>query len=672
MRLSLQLSLFLGLLSLSSSLCHADAVRLKITGPDDKPVAGAKVRIVESKGVWFRRASLTARDFTSDANGQVSLESKGPLESDVKAITSTKAVLLARVLAPGLTVSGLRLKAGDNTLALASSADAPLQGIALGDDQKPVAGAHLLLTSLRLSDDKTVSLPDALALEATTDAQGHWKFEGQPNTGNATIEVRDDRFKRESFPLDLSQKTPPLFLTLGATLKGRILTPDGKGAAGVKLFGSDFDRQALTDANGRFTLTGLGDENVYLQTVPDEQKLPFLVPGRQVEDLKLGAVRDIGDWKTEKGVLLKGRLVDSITKKPIENAQIQASGYRVGSSEQSDKTGAFEVVVPESASSIFVFATDFYNLSNRDIPDPKNGVIDMGTIALVKGPQVKGVVVDEEGNPVVGTPLFAIERGGNRHYAHSDSTGAFSFGVLEAGDYTIKMDRFELASSATLRVGAKATPPLRVVVKGKVGQSGPKKPNLIEGRVVDADGTPVAGAKIAFHLQFKDGGYSNATALSQSDGTFVTPSYLVDATVTVTAIDRPGFVRGPEKIEQQDANFRVTLNLQKRGEALRGRVVNAQGQPVAGAYVALESGDTLPVVTTPEGTFALPDVPLTGVPLLASNGPALAHFTPEKAGALIEIALPAVPPEDKAGLADQALSKATLGYEWQNNWDVLG
>ncbi|BCM89281.1 hypothetical protein IAD21_01126 [Abditibacteriota bacterium] len=665
MKFSLVLLCLLG----SLALCHADAVRLQINGPDGKPVAGAQVRVVESKGMWFRRQDLPSHDFVSDANGVVALQSQNPLGNNT--LDETKSTLMARVLSPGMAVGIFGLKAGDNTFAL--KVGKTLEGVAVGDDEKPTANAHLFISSLSTKGPRYDDLPDALALEATSDAQGHWKFDALPLEGQATIEVRDARFKRESFPVDVAQKTPPLFLSAGMTIKGRLLRPDGSGAPGIRIYAGDYEHQPVTDATGRFEASGLADSSVMLQIVGNDQKVPFIVNYKSVEGLKPGEVRDIGDWKTTKGVKLKGLVVNSATKKPIADASVSTWGRGANTDARSDKTGAFELLVSPDSSNVSVNASGFVPLSLMDVPDAQNGVIDIGILALRAGQKVSGVVVDEMGNAVTGISLFASRNNGNRSYGRTNlNDGAFFFDGLEAGNYTIKSDRFTLVSGATFSVGTGKAPTLRVVLKGKVGQTGQQSSHTIEGLVVDGEGHPLAGAKIALRIQETNGSYSSPTVVSQTDGSFKTSTTMSGAILRVVSINRPGFARGQEKIEQKDSNWRVDLTLQKRGEALRGHVVDAEGRPIAGAYVGLQNGTDLPVATDEKGAFALLDVPLSGVTLFASNGPSLATFA-VKQGVPVEISLPAVLPlEDKAALADQILPQARLGYNWKERWDALG
>jgi len=251
MKFSFVLVSFLGYLA----TCHADAVRLQIFGPDGKPVAGAKVHIVESSGYWFRHKTLATRDLQSDGAGMVAFESKKPLsgpKSAGRVVIEPQSEVVARVSAPGLAIGSVFLKAGDNKLALGAAQT--FEGTVFDEAQHPVAGVHLVVS--RLEGRGQSGTVNSVGLATTTDAKGHFRFEALPVKGTVSIESDDPSWKRETFQLDLAQSVPPLFLERGAAIKGRLLQPDGKPAAGVRFFAGDFEHQPVTRADGTFQVTG--------------------------------------------------------------------------------------------------------------------------------------------------------------------------------------------------------------------------------------------------------------------------------------------------------------------------------------------------------------------------------------------------------------------------------
>ncbi len=669
MKSSFLLVSFLGCLA----VCHADAVRLQVVGPDGKPVAGAKVHVVETSGDWRNQKTELPLDLQSDEAGRVAFESKNALPDpkDKGKAGQSRVFVLAQVKAAGLTLEQVALKAGDNTVTLHKGKT--LSGVLLGEDEKPVAGVRIRLDSIaRKGDDqsKQMYFPANEAPQTQSDAQGKWSFDGLPLEGTAGITVADPRFKNESFSFDVALGAPPIFLERGATLKGRLLKPDGTPAGGVKLFAGDFQNQPTTQADGTFEVGGLGDTRVYLQVLSsgnDKDKLPFLVPPKNVEGLKAGETRDLGDWKAEAGTHVKGRVVEEGTKKPIPGASVQLWGRGSGGDGKSGKDGTFDFLAASDAVGLAVRADGFVSQQKQDVPDPKNGAIDLGTITLKHGQKIAGVVKNEAGAPQ-SISLYA-EGKGDRVYARSnEGDGNFSFDGLQEGNYTVKSDEFKVVSGDKFSIGATATAALAVVVEGKDKAQGPSK---VEGRVLDENNQPVAGAKIK--LQIRSGNsYSSPTVISNTDGTYSLPISMQNATPKVTGVSRPGFILGTSALKNEDGVWRGDITLQKRGSALKGRVVDAQGRPIAHAFVGLSTGFDLPVATDDTGAFTIKDAPTRGVTLLASDGPRLASLGLEKAGDAL-ITLPdAALIEDRAAFADEVLSRSRLGYEWESKWDALG
>jgi len=105
---------------------------------------------------------------------------------------------------------------------------------------------------------------------------------------------------------------------------------------------------------------------------------------------------------------------------------------------------------------------------------------------------------------------------------------------------------------------------------------------LIEGLVLDSDGRPVAGAAVA---------YSGLTASSRADGTFTIDTQvgnlLADALVAEHAELGVAAVADVKTRWQHETgmNPHETLRLVRATSTLRGRVLDARGEPVAGRSV---------------------------------------------------------------------------------------
>jgi hypothetical protein len=675
MKFSFVLVSFLGCLA----VCRADAVRLQIVGPDEKPVAGAKVGVTETRSYGIGDKRETPFELQSDGAGTVAFQSKNSLAPPRNSWNTVE--LRAQVSAPGLALAKVELRAGDNTLTLGKGHT--LGGGVLDETGKPVAGVTLVLYSLLTlgaPDDafpKAVRFAGEQAPRTLSDANGKWSFEGMPAQGTTRIGVMDARFLKRSFDFDVSKNAAPIALERGATLKGRLLKPDGSGAGGVLVRAGASEATRPTDENGAFEIGGVHEGTQHLRAVGSNeaglmQNLPFIVPGQVVGDLKRGETRDIGQWKAEAGVHIRGRVVSAGDHKPIESVGFGLWGSSFHTNSRSDKNGNFDFVALDDIETLAFYADDFLGGDQKHLPAPKNGVIAVGTVELKprkprSGQSVTGTVQTEAGLPL--GMMFEVNKKGRREtLGFSKEDGTLSIDALEKGDYTLSTRRARIVSGAAFSVGQGAPKKLRVVIAG----NNPRVVSTVEGRVVDEANRPVAGAIIGLNFRGAGGSRDDQTVISNPDGSYSAPFSMIEGVPAITSVSRSGFAVGAPTgvLTKVDGVWHGDIEMQRLGE-LRGRVVDSGGKAVVGAFVGLSRGSALPVATDERGEFILKDVPTRNVTLLASDGPRLASSVGK--GEALQIALPdAAPVEDKSALADRILSGARIGFGNQDDWNALG
>jgi protocatechuate 3,4-dioxygenase beta subunit len=152
----------------------------------------------------------------------------------------------------------------------------------------------------------------------------------------------------------------------------------------------------------------------------------------------------------------------------------------------------------------------------------------------------------------------------------------------------------------------------------------------LEGSVVDTAGKPVEGAAIhvaetvdtsfPFPLPVGD---EEPAALSGSDGFFRVEDLRGGSTVSLTVL-RTGYVAGEAKGVQVPAERPVRIALQQVG-AISGRVVDPDGDPVAGASVRVDTGrfmmrtTAFPMMdrTAADGSFRIAEVTPGPIDLVA-------------------------------------------------------
>ncbi len=688
-------ALFLALVGFSFRV-QADAVRLQIVGPDKKPLAGAMVRVLESSGNWSDRKTEPVRDFSSDEGGKVAFETKNALPKPIKTKPTeaenapdeeepmaSPSMVSVRVMVPGMAMTSRLIRASDTEIGLQNGGS--WGGVALDDKQQPVAGVKIVLSALispvkneadkeaARSDDFGGYFPKELEVEAVTGADGKWNFDSMPRQGSARIAVKDARYIRDqlTLPLDGGQ-APPLFLERGAVIRGRLLAPDGTPAAGVVLHpggsGSfSLDEDLKTAADGRFELPGLRAGDYYVQNIDfggRGKKYPFIIEPKSVTGIQTGETRDIGDWKTELGILVKGKVVESGVKTPVANANISLWGRGNGQG-QSDKNGEFSFRASDDASQSSVSASEFIN-QQKSVPAVVKGVLDLGTIELKRGLKVSGTLKNQDGKPVASRQIIAEgARSRSQQYGYVRN-GQFTFGGLEPGAYTIKIEGMKITSDPKFSVAAnQKTRLLEVVVEAVVAQT----PRTLVGRALDGAGKPVAGARIALRITDDNRSYNEVTAISGVDGAFASQISMEGGTPKIVSATRPGLLFTSGEFKIVDGAWRGDLIFQERGAALRGRVVDSEGKAAPRVWVSLAGRNDQPIVQSDEnGAFSLPDVALQGVTVVASNGRGYGEIAVAKAGDKPEVRLQKAENYEAAALADEILPNARLGDLWGERW----
>jgi hypothetical protein len=264
-----------------------------------------------------------------------------------------------------------------------------------------------------------------------------------------------------------------------------------------------------------------------------------------------------------------------------------------------------------------------------------------GASWTARGPEaqsfVAGRIVDSAGAAVaeamVAAVLLAPEReqpGLPRVAAETAvAAGGYRLGPLAAGHYWIHAGASGfLPASRQVTVDGRADVRVPDLVLTPGGE-------LLSGRVLDASGGPIAGARVSALLEGGLGARSLSLAateagsplvLARSDGEGRYRLTLARARHTVRA-EADGYaplrtwiwLEGPETHD-----FRLVP-----AAAIAGRVLRAKtGQPVAGAHVRAEAGwQTAEAESDAEGAFTLPSLEPANYRLMATAGPLAGRLT---------------------------------------------
>lgn len=387
---------------------------------------------------------------------------------------------------------------------------------------------------------------------------------------------------------------------------------------------------ATTDAHGVFQIAGLPAGRFDLEARA-AGFAPRQVPGLEVPEGQ--GDHELGTVLLRTGAVLEGRVSDP-QGNPIAEAEVRAaSGGRGepifvllarGNAEPDAWTGAdgwFRVpdLVPGQPVHVAIRRRGFGAADLPGVVPPAEPL----AVTLHPALRLSGRVVDPGGEPVAGARIVLTaewQRGGamsmrSAGHAESDEEGRFLFEDVEPG--TVRLMAFAEGRQPA-ELGGIAAPPGKdvegielVLAPGAV----------VEGRVLDAAGKPVAGAMVqpvesemGARMRMSSGGATDGDGLYRIEG-------LAPGTRSIEAQDGQGR-RAVGELEVRPGTNRLDLRF-RGGHEIAGRVLDPEGAPAAGAEVALTSagrmGGEQQTVSGTDGAFRLDDVEDGEYRLLASK-----------------------------------------------------
>ncbi len=207
-------------------------------------------------------------------------------------------------------------------------------------------------------------------------------------------------------------------------------------------------------------------------------------------------------------------------------------------------------------------------------------------IVITTGASVAGTVTDPDGVPVEGASVTAVVVGvpgsamGSRGSAHSDAAGHYKIGPLAAGDVRVEAEDARFAPAAAVAAiglgAAESRDNVDLILQRAMS---------VAGRVVDAAGTPVTGARVfAVIRRFRAG----TAVVTDANGAFVlTPVPAGDMTLVA---EKEGMAGGRAPNVAAGATG-VVITMSAFG-AIAGTVTEAgSGTPLADFTVRTEPGE---------------------------------------------------------------------------------
>ncbi len=412
---------------------------------------------------------------------------------------------------------------------------------------------------------------------AMTDSRGRFLLHGVGSGMTVGLQVRDDRFARQEFsigPDDAGKSEEKVFVLNPAhIIEGRVIYGDTKApvphARLVAQGGRYISDQA--DAEGRFRLNPYADAPYRSMTTgepifsvyayaPDGQ--PYLGVETELTWPK-GSVRQTIEFALPRGVLVKGKVTDAASGKPIDACRV------------------------------------LYAPLNAEKVD--------STLAVLTG-EWSAVVSGEDGSYTIPVPPgtgHLVATGASPEYVLSE----FGSQILDGRQGGLR----KYAQAVVPITAPKGREPVEVAIALRSGAS-------VKGRVLDPDGAPVADGVVITRFNVSAQAHRwEASPIPVRDGQFVLPGLEPDRPYRVNVRDAKNrYGASVELTGRASGNEPVTIRLAPCGSA-RVRLVDAAGKPIANYRLAIQ------IVVTP-GRFQCDfDGNVRGEDLAADAGPALGY-----------------------------------------------
>jgi RNA polymerase sigma factor (sigma-70 family) len=528
---------------------QAPAGRMTVVGqvldPKGKPVPGAFVDIM-GRG---RKPAVASREGvdprvalgqgTTAAGGQFRLETMRTSWTDFFEVYAVAA-------APGFGLGWTELNpdAGQPTAEIRLRFEQVIKGRLVDVNGQPAAGVELRIASVlipnkegsligaNLGSDSPPSGLRAWPRPVITDKDGRFTLAGIGQNLAAGLLVNDRRFAQQFVRVQTDErggeKNATLIAQPATIIEGHVLAADtGEAIANAVIevsasrgeLGSGYTTKFRADAQGRFTANPSPGDYFRVRAFPPQGQ-PYIVHEDRFGWTK-GMVKKELDLKLPKGVLIRGKVTQDGTGRPIEGAIVQYLSRRNSDKiidgwqavVTSERDGSYQIAVAPRDGHLFVYG-----------PDSGYILESIGELAVY------------EGHP-----------GGPRYYAH------------DIISYEIKPGETTREINSTLRPG-----------------------RTIKGRLVGPNGQIIEKAELIttlffqyFHLQWR-----GDLTIHARDGSFELRGLDPDKTARVSILDADHEWGTTVELSGRQATDEMTIKLEPCGRA-SARFVGADGKPVA-------------------------------------------------------------------------------------------
>ena len=491
-------------------------LQLQVVGPDDQPIAKAKIRLQIRRKAGAENPNVT-RTLATDSSGALGIKysAEGLQSFDVSATHEDFGgrKMLWDLSAGDLMPAAYLLKLGGGI---------SLGGTVVDDADQPIAEAKLSFHRFWRGEDespnKAGNQPDFQSRTVTTDATGRWQLRGVPKEllDNIGFNLTHPDFAATNINLrsssadeaKLRDGTHKIVLRRGLIVQGRVLDESDNPIIDARVWAGRANysntQETKTDAKGAFSFQGLTEGAQSFSVLAKNFK-----PVVTNLTVKTGMAEII--FRLGAGLTLRG-LVKNEAGEPVSGVRISLEDEHGGVSRDyqfemtSDKEGRFEWNGAPEEKIKFCFLKQGYEAKRGQ----KLQTTEENIITLRKGRKVQAWVVDAETEK----PITKFRGGVGRNHdygdsenfyaewpgmkSYTDANGMFTADLneeqvnaikVEADDYAAKVEKLPAAENGVVQVTLRLKPS-----------------SSVRGILVNAQGQPVPGATVALTKDSSSGG----------------------------------------------------------------------------------------------------------------------------------------------------------------------
>jgi len=571
----------------------------QVVAPDGRPVAEARVVVVPPSG---QDAILTETHSADDGSFTLAMPDRDEprVRFGIAVVISPDWAIAARRLDELAERSTIRLEAGQ---ALAVEVEGP--------DGQPAEGIPMRIAFVSRNpqgEESRLLLPLVAGVDpvfaATSDEQGRATFQRLPAGSQVRVTTDVERYAELQDWLTVGAPAAALRLRMAGSITGQVTYPDGQPASGALVGwtdrGNDVRQSATCDAEGRYHLDRLPPGVGILVSVPPADRADeFATAARTAVEIAEYDPQAVVDFQLQPGVPLTVSVVDDATGQPAKDVWVVVNGpqWPFGASQPQPQRG---LMGPDGKVTIRVLPGDqlvMWGATSQDSPyerqayPPPTVTVMEGQPASVelrakprpKLPPYRGLVVDEQGQPVPGATIVMDEQVDSFFPIDTDLTtdAAGRFELPNHGSkqalLSARKDDAATVSPVTAAPDTDVTLTLQANARARVTAT-----------VTAADGLPLAGARVSL-MRWQSGyGAEEVSALTDAAGAVSLPAWPHDKySLRVSRVGYGEVYSDEFAVRPGDQLLEGPFELAKADAFMAGWVIGPDGQPMAGIMVQL-------------------------------------------------------------------------------------